>query len=85
MWKHVFGLSVKSEHARGSNLLGNAIFVQFTRKRAKLGNFRVMHSAAPQRGMLPEISHAQALLGALVKCFLKILVQKIIRRFYFNL
>jgi hypothetical protein len=49
--------------ARGSILL----------TRGKLGTFA---SSAPKRGMFPETSHIKALLGALVKCFLTILVHK---------
>jgi hypothetical protein len=39
-------------------------------------HLQVLCNATPQRGVFPEISHTQALLGALVKCFLKVLVHK---------
>jgi hypothetical protein len=67
--------------ARGSILLGSAVCAQFTR--AKLDTFASSAQCRSTKGNVSrDITHTQALLGALVKCFLKILVHKIIRRFY---
>jgi hypothetical protein len=47
--------------------MGDVSVVCATHKKGvKLGTFVSLLSAAPQRGMFPEISHPQALLGALV-------------------
>jgi hypothetical protein len=51
--------------ARIRILLGNSVFVQFTKERDTV-HLQVLPSATPQRGMFQEIPHSQALLKALV-------------------
>jgi hypothetical protein len=53
------------------------MFAHFTKAERHTVHLQVLPSATPQRGMFRDISHSQALLGALVKCFLKTVVHKI--------
>jgi hypothetical protein len=68
--------TVKSDIPRESFLLGNAVFAQFTKNNCNCLHLQVCN-ATPQRGTFPEISHSQALLGALVSVLKIILVHKI--------
>jgi hypothetical protein len=55
---------------RGNILLGNAVFAQF----GKIGvclHLDVLCNATFQRGIFPEISHSQALIGSLVSVLQK--------------
>jgi hypothetical protein len=68
--------TVQSDIPMGSILLGNAVFAQFTKNDYDCLHLQVCN-ATSQRGTFPEISHPQALLGALVSVLKTILVHKI--------
>jgi hypothetical protein len=72
MRKHTLVKIVKGEHAKGKHPVRQYRVCASHKKRSATAlHLQVLCDASSQRGMFPEISHSQALLGA------KILVHKI--------